>query len=1214
MKLLRIVRFVIVSMLILSAPDAVPQDSKQNADFKLAINLFNDGLFDLAAEQLKQFISAYPNTDQGIEARFYLGRTQLKLEHYDESRLTFQTFALTYQNNPRAAEAWWYVGESFASERNYKEAALAFERVKVFHPKSKSAPEALVQAGRYFHLAGERENARRVLRIVLQEYGSSPAVLTARTQLGQIYFSEGNLTQAQNELKRVVSGDPSPDARAQALLVLANIYGAMGRTDQAVATYQEIVNRYKKTSAIQGAYVNLGRLQTDLGRYDAAIENLQKALEETDPIDSSLVRVATISLGNAYAARKDYARAVSPYQRYLSRYPSDQRVPEVQWKLALAAGKGGKYSISNDMCQTILRSAPADSLKRRAQILLGMNAEQQDNPALALQHFSAFVEQHGDDPTAPKVLLRMGRILEEKLEDHRRASVAYELLASRYRGSPWVDDALFAAGRSQEEMEDFETALQSYRELATKYPASDFLAEADKRISIIETFDAKDKDSGLEKLAILVGDVVAEKDRGDLAYRLGEIYFDDLKNYQAAATQFTNAYTTGLRDSRKGEALYLRSKSYEYLSWKDQKYRVRAIESYETFLKTVESEQTSAARARKEDAAIALFSLSATNLAEARLAYTSTLVMVPQPARRHEMLLRLGRLQEEADSLKEALATFGEITLHAVGSPSAEEARYRRVTLMMRLGLTESAMGEGQDYLKESPNGPHAADVLSLVAGISADRRNYGQAIELYERLTSRFYYTTEAENGRRLLADARLAAGEHGTAIRAYASMLEDHSADLLEDGEPDPALLLALGKAEYRAGQPERAKPYLFRVAASRASSPIAGEALTTLGMIYQSEGAPDVATSYFRQASAIAPETAATRDVADLLFESGEYPDAIKQYTQLSRDAPNDTVRQYCDARIIIARLRTDNLSRAERKIDAFKKRYRNVEEDLASFELEKGNLHFRKKSYSAALKTFRTVESKYDDTPSAPTAAYWVGRTLEATRQLPQAIEQLDDLIKEYPDAPVIGRAHLALGNIYFTMEKWDLAIQHYRKVVDDPDADPSLLQFAMSNLINTYETAGVNDAALALTRRYLQLYPESEDSFDKRVKIGILYERLGYHDQAIVHLQGLLDEAGSDLEAEIRYYIGEANYNKGDYQQAILDFLKVPYLVTKKGKVDWIANSLYMSGQSYEKMGRHDQALAMYQQIIDRSGIDDVYKAAARKEINRVKLVLQEKAD
>jgi tetratricopeptide (TPR) repeat protein len=163
---------------------------------------------------------------------------------------------------------------------------------------------------------------------------------------------------------------------------------------------------------------------------------------------------------------------------------------------------------------------------------------------------------------------------------------------------------------------------------------------------------------------------------------------------------------------------------------------------------------------------------------------------------------------------------------------------------------------------------------------------------------------------------------------------------------------------------------------------------------------------------------------------------------------------------------------------------------------------------------------------------------------------------------------------------------------------------------MSNLIETYESAGVYDAALDLTRRYLELYPNNEDSFDKKIKIGLLYQRLGYNDQSIVHLEGLLDQAGSDLEGELRYYIAEANYNKGAYQQAILDFLKVPYLVTKKGKIDWTANSLYMSGQSYEKLGRYDQALTMYQQIIDRPGIDGTFKAAARKEIDRVNLVLK----
>ena len=239
-------------------------------------------------------------------------------------------------------------------------------------------------------------------------------------------------------------------------------------------------------------------------------------------------------------------------------------------------------------------------------------------------------------------------------------------------------------------------------------------------------------------------------------------------------------------------------------------------------------------------------------------------------------------------------------------------------------------------------------------------------------------------------------------------------------------------------------------------------------------------------------------------------------------------------------------------------------------------------------------------------------FWIGKTFQVTGKTQDAVKQLNDLLEKHPHANVIPRAHLALGNIYYEAEKWPESIKHYRVIVDDSTADRSLLPFAISNLIETYEAAGINDAALSMTRKYLELYPNSEDGFDKKIKIGILYSRLGYYDQAVLHLQGLLDQAGSDLEGEIRYYIAEANYNKGDYQQAILDFLKVPYLVTKKGKIDWTANSLYMSGQSYEKMGRYDQAVTMYQQIVDRNGIDETFKAAAKKEIDRVKLVLKKK--
>jgi len=162
-----------------------------------------------------------------------------------------------------------------------------------------------------------------------------------------------------------------------------------------------------------------------------------------------------------------------------------------------------------------------------------------------------------------------------------------------------------------------------------------------------------------------------------------------------------------------------------------------------------------------------------------------------------------------------------------------------------------------------------------------------------------------------------------------------------------------------------------------------------------------------------------------------------------------------------------------------------------------------------------------------------------------------------------------------------------------------------VQFAMSNLIMAYKEIGLFDAALQLTRQYIDRYPNDPDLITKRIDIGVIYQKLGYHDQSIVHLESMLQDANPELEGELRYYIGEAYYYKGSYQQAILEFLKVPYLITQLTRIDWVSTSYYMAGQSYEKMSKFDEAITMYKQIIARPGIDPTFKTAAQKEIDRV---------
>ena len=1201
-----ILRLFLFPLVLALPPLTVAQNSKENADFKLAINLYNDGLFDLASEQLRQFIGAYPATPQGIDARFYLGLVQMKLKKFDDARLTFQSFALTYQDNPKAPEAWWNVGESYASLGTYREAALAFERVKVFHPKSKFAPDALLKATKYFLLSGAQDDARRTLRVILQEYPSSDAVLAARTQLGRIYFEEGNYEQAQSELKRVIEGDPSADARAGALLILGNISQATGRNDIAQSDYREIIAKYPKSSALQGAYLNLGKLVASAGKHAEALDWFRKAIAEKNGADSLLIREALVASGDAQAAMRDYAGATVSYEKFVAAVPDGERASEVLWKIARTAAGAKEYRRSNDACTRLLKSAAPEPFRRRARLKLALNAEEQKNYSAALQNFEVFTGASPDDPATPGILLREGRLCAGPLADVRKGVSIFEQIAARYPSSAVADDALQGAARGHEQLKEFERAMQVYRELIARYPASEFRTEAEERLDLIGTFEAKEKDSGLEKLALLVGDVVSEKDKADLSFRLGEIYFSDLKSYAAAAAQFGNALEAGLSGTREGEALLKKAKSLEYLSRRDPQQAGAAIAAYRAYLASPQS------AADSNDARLEIFRLSATTLAGAKESAAEILRRDPSFSRSDVIHLVMGKLLEKSDSLAAAGAEYREAGAATRDQSVAEEAAYRTLGLLVRLGSADSALGAGTRFLTTYGSSAHAAEVLSKLGDLAMSVKQPRAAAGFYQKLTGEYFYTALAAGAEEKLGRSLAEAGETPAALSAYTEILAARTDDPLGDGEPSAQVLLALGKLHRDAGDAAKAKQFLTEVLQREQTGAIAGEAYTTLGTIYRAEGEKEIATSYYRQAETAAPGSGVTRDIADLLFENGDYRDAIREYTQLSTAAAGDTERQYFDSRIILAMIRSGDEQGAEKAAAAFGKRYRETRDDIASFELERGLRLFRGEQYPGAMKAFQHVADKFEDSPSGPSATYWTGKTLEATGKSAEAIACLEKLLADHPDAPVISHVHVALGNLYYGAEKWDQAIKHYRAIIDDSDPDQELLPSAMSNLIETYEVAGAYDGALTLTRKYLELYPNAEDALDKKIKIGILYDHLGYFDQAVLQLQSLLDEAGSDLEGEIRYYIAEANFHKGDYQQAILDFLKVPYLVTKKGKIDWTANALYMSGQSYEKMGRYDQALTMYQQIVDRTGIDETFRSAARKEIDRVRTVLKKK--
>jgi tetratricopeptide (TPR) repeat protein len=211
-----------------------------------------------------------------------------------------------------------------------------------------------------------------------------------------------------------------------------------------------------------------------------------------------------------------------------------------------------------------------------------------------------------------------------------------------------------------------------------------------------------------------------------------------------------------------------------------------------------------------------------------------------------------------------------------------------------------------------------------------------------------------------------------------------------------------------------------------------------------------------------------------------------------------------------------------------------------------------------------------------------------------------------VFQQYPDAGVIPDVHLAYAGLLLRQENFIEAIDHYRIILETAPDNDDVMYYALQNIAQAYEEIGFFEAALEYTETFIERFPGDPAVINKHVRIGSLYQRAGLHERAIEKFQSLMLYADRPLETELRYYAGDSFHSMGSFRRAIREFQTVTEIDPRTSQLDWTATALYMAGQSYEQLGDATEAIAMYQSIINHRNIEAQYKAAARREIERVR--------
>jgi tetratricopeptide (TPR) repeat protein len=259
--------------------------------------------------------------------------------------------------------------------------------------------------------------------------------------------------------KKVPPGQPVP-AVAVPEIPLASV-PVQPAEAQARARYRALIDAFPDVTVNADARFELGELLAERNEHDAAVKLLQEALEKEPPADLTdkiKVRLGTVLLDRGAhrldAGRKRLAAA--------GLKPADKAAAE---KLVEAGTEDVKSAL--EQLQPVAENAKsamlAHAVYREAECLLHLGKG--DEAVKRLVRF----RDHGPFQNLPgltdRALLRLGFALgEAKQWDASRQ--AYEALAGRFPGSPWLHDARYGVGWAQQNQGRYDEAVNAYAQVA----------------------------------------------------------------------------------------------------------------------------------------------------------------------------------------------------------------------------------------------------------------------------------------------------------------------------------------------------------------------------------------------------------------------------------------------------------------------------------------------------------------------------------------------------------------------------------------------------------------------------------------------------------------------------------------------------------------------------------------------------------------------------
>ena len=402
-----------------------------------------------------------------------------------------------------------------------------------------------MNAARLYKKAGDLDHARAMLRSITQDYPNSESVYPARVMLAEFDLEDGQTDLAEQEARHVEGSDAGTTVKADAEYLMGNIQYSMALFDEAEATFRGVVEQHAGTDGATKAAFQLGLiLKAKLKFKDAGEQFLAAASSAKD----SLKAEAYFYAGECAISDKSYAAAIKDFDEVIAGKASQSLIEQARYRRAVAQSLAGEYREAvaaftkiNTTGPVLLQSA---SLMKTAEAYVKLG---QFNEAAST--YNSLLIRFPDNVLAPQAAFALGTLYEDQLHDAGKAAAAFNDLTVKYSHADEAPPAALEAGKCEEQLEEYQNAARTYAFLINNYPSYKGNEELQRHIRFLEDHNIQNRDEGMLKLSKLVGELLLDKPKQQISLELADVYFRDLKDYRAAAAQYTNAIDKGLNEA-----------------------------------------------------------------------------------------------------------------------------------------------------------------------------------------------------------------------------------------------------------------------------------------------------------------------------------------------------------------------------------------------------------------------------------------------------------------------------------------------------------------------------------------------------------------------------------------------------------------------------------------------------------------------------------------